>query len=194
MHLMVDIESMSVHESRALILSVAAVPFMPDTEDGPTIGGDAKLWVLDPRAQLALGRVCDISTQGWWADQSDAARDHWLNGVLTDLDTFCREFAEVCDGCADGIWANGACFDLCNLVQLIEDAGHARPWKYNVARDARTIYQVSPRRRSSTVPADLVAHDPRSDCIMQIHRLWGHWPSPVASIPIAPTSGASLAA
>lgn len=175
MRLMVDIETLSTDISNAVILSVGAVEF-DFRREGPQIG-TKHLWAPSLREQFALGRLVSGGTTSWWAKQSAEARNGWAYADETRLLKFLAEFRAVCARC-DEIWANGIVFDLGNLETLFGQLGSTTPWRYNAARDERTMRGHLPMRRQS--PAELleglVPHDPLSDCVQQICRLWERWP------------------
>jgi hypothetical protein len=55
---MIDIETMSLHPHKALILSIGMIEFSPSTEKAPYIGERSRL-VLDIASQLLIGRHVD---------------------------------------------------------------------------------------------------------------------------------------
>ncbi len=169
--IMVDIETMAVHESKSLILSAAAVQFELAPE-APTFGPE-KVWRLDLRGQLVWGRRVDPETQRWWSSQATSAIRQWAMGPIVQSFDFLRELAAMVGD--QEVWANGICFDLCNIVQLAEDVQVERPWKYNKARDARTIYSVLPVARHMGPDAFGTPHDPLDDCKFQVWKLWERW-------------------
>jgi hypothetical protein len=170
---MIDIESMSTRTD-ALVLS-AAVQFFELNAETPVLG-DARVWVFDIREQLATGRHVDEKTVKWWAEQSDAARAHWRRpAVVTGLVESIVDLRAFV-GAAPNVWANGAQFDIVTLETLMLAYGLSPGWAYNAIRDARTIYKVCPKVRELGESKELVSHEPLSDCIYQIFKLWEHWP------------------
>ncbi|MCK1668641.1 3'-5' exonuclease [Bradyrhizobium sp. 153] len=177
-HVMLDIESMSTNPGNALVLSIGAVRF-GFTNDGPVI---SKRWcaVLDPRQQLALGREVSKDTMTWWQTQTDAARSAWLHGEVKKLTDAMGElwaFVNTPEP-AVTVWAHGITFDLANVQSLFQAVKLSTPWKYDAARDCRTIVRTCPvieeRAMKPQKEAGLVAHDPVSDCVSQVHYLWQH--------------------
>lgn len=170
---MADIETLSVHESRALIISVAALRF-DMLKAGPEFGA-RHVWRLDLLPQLMAGRVVDPKTVEWWRGGNlDQPRDAILKLPITPLHQFFMELKAM-RGESD-IWANGAHFDLTNLKQLALDVGFGEPWIYRAPRDARTMYEHVPRYRTCEGHVEhLVAHDALDDCVKQVWRLWEHW-------------------
>lgn len=173
-HVMIDIESLSLQPD-ALILSIGAVTFTCKSNDGPIFGQELLL-VPSISEQLIAGRHVDQSTQDWWAGaQNDAARQHWLHpdktismyDALIQLRSFCRD--------AHTVWANGVVFDISVLEHAFRQKSIQVPWRYNIIRDARTVYDitkgVSGRPEFVEDPTE-VAHHPISDCRIQVRRLW----------------------
>lgn len=177
---MVDIETMSTHTSEALILSVAAVSFSLDSKSA-LISPNSFLEVLDMNEQIIAGRLIDPKTQHWWRHQSSEARAHWASTDITriSMSVFCKLFTDYLRSVGDydqvEIWANGIAFDVSNLAHVFNSIGLQEPWKYNLVRDSRTIYQL-PELRTSSGPKNPIKHDPLADCVVQISRLWNHLP------------------
>ena len=162
---MIDIETMSTHNSNALILSVGALEFGLGSA-GYSLG-EKRLWVLDPVEQLLLGRHVDPKTQTFWKGQPPEAAEHFVYGAQEPLDQFQESLAEFLKD-TDELWANGVVFDIGNLASLFDTP----PWKYNVVRDARTVYRtldpVAGREDRKFRPE----HHPITDCEAQIYGLW----------------------
>lgn len=187
-HAMVDIETMSNHTSRSLILSVAAIPFALEPA-GPRFG-PALLRLPELSEQLATGRLVTSDTQDFWQRQTPKARRHW-NGphhrdpvwsIIADLRAFL--WANT-TGKGAQVWFRGQGFDPANLDNLALEHGEAEPWPaFWMLRDQRTATTFFPQRRAR--PADVViegdAHDPVHDCRKQIWALWEHAPAEVLGI------------
>lgn len=169
---MVDIETMSTHNTNAVILSVAVCKFnlhdlaqtgMPE----PHVGSEV-LWVLDIKEQLLLGRRIDPATQEFWAKQPREASDHWRNHEGSELSAFKHDFERYLEG-VEELWANGILFDLGNIASLWPEP----PWHYRLPRDARTVYRlIEPRADRPELDPDPAAHDPRVDVRRQVYELW----------------------
>src|ERR1700734_2227950 len=104
-HVMIDIETMSLHPPKALILSIGAVEFDPAPAFGPRVGGTFCA-VLNISDQIMMQRRVDPDTQKFWADPKQAeASYHWRYGkpespvgALMGLQTFCAGKSRI--------WAN----------------------------------------------------------------------------------------
>jgi hypothetical protein len=168
---MVDIETLSTHETNAVVLSIGAVRF--SLADKPIIHSVGS-WVLQLHPQFAAGREVLQSTVDWWAHPDRAeARKHWAEAKnIFSIPKALDELSEYIG--AMPVWANGACFDIGNLTSLYTLTGRKVPWAYNAVRDARTIYNACPLYREKPGSWDEVAHHPTEDCLRQIWRLWEH--------------------
>lgn len=189
-HMMIDIESMSLHPSNALILSIGMVRFDPWAKDfNDCIASPGRIIIPSIASQLLLGREVSRSTQEFWQKQKPEAADHWRFGQHGDnLSAMCNAIAEETEGCQT-IWANGILFDLGNVVNFYHQvSGEAPPWHYRAPRDMRTFCEETPVTRGPMVDGEstphplerfpnLIDHEPISDCIKQIYRVWEHWPT-----------------
>jgi hypothetical protein len=182
-HVMLDIETMSLHPHKALILSIGMIEFDPAPLKQLFVG-KRSLLVLDIPAQLALGRRVDVSTQEFWAKQPYEASRHWVDAdehhspheAIGLVQKFCEGRTRV--------WANGTQFDLSNIIGLAEDIGISKDnmWHYQAPRDMRTFCRETPAMRLVPIGDALdipgVAHEPVYDCIVQAWQVWAHWQSP----------------
>ena len=178
-HIMIDIETMGTNTSKSLVLSVGAIAF-DLAKEGPNLSGNIFMRVLFWEQQIINGRLIEPGTQKWWSEQTQGARDHWENPPHKIQPAFLsKEFIEYRDLCLGDpgtlIWANGIVFDIGNLESLFLQHSSDIPWKYNLVRDARTIYNL-PKLRSMPETFSFVGHDPVEDCRKQIWRLWEHMP------------------
>ena len=184
-HVMIDIETMSLHPNNALILSIGMIEFDPvQTEAGLVIG--AKDLILPSlEQQLLLGREVSKGTQKFWREQRPEASNHWTReGGRTNLAAVCRTVEMFCRD-KSRVWANGTQFDLSNLVELnrqLGGDGQEALWHYQAPRDMRTFVKETPGTRLIPVGDALdipgVAHEPVYDCIVQAWQVWAHWNMP----------------
>jgi hypothetical protein len=181
-HVMIDLETMSLHPHNALILSVGLIEFDPEPIEGVRVG--RRLLIIPSiEQQLVLGREVSASTQKWWSQQSPEAREHWTNpiaerrsmaGALRDVKLFCQG--------ASRVWANGTQFDLSNLVglnmQMGENGQTDGLWHYQAPRDMRSFCRETPQTRLTPMISeaiDGVPHEPVYDCLVQARMVWEHW-------------------
>jgi hypothetical protein len=175
---MIDIETLSLHKHKALVLSVGLVEFDPKPLDRPTFG---KQLAIYPNFydQILLPRRVDLGTQEFWKKQSKEAIDNWLHPPgYVSLPVVCTLVREFCKG-KSRVWANGNQFDLANLEGLADDIGEAALWHYQAPRDMRTfcretsVERLVPIGDAMDIPG--VAHEPIYDCTVQAWQVWSHY-------------------
>ena len=190
-HAMVDIETMSNHTSRSLILSVAAIPFALEA-DGPRFG-PSMLLLPELSEQLASGRLVTGDTQEFWRKAGPKARKHW-NGPRDRMPAWSvageiRLFlARNTTGKAAQVWFRGQGFDPGNLDNLATEHDCQPPFPFFwMLRDQRTATTFFPKQRSRPegVVIDGDPHDPIRDCREQIWALWEHAPAETLGLPPA---------
>lgn len=171
MDLMVDIETLSTSQHNAVVTSIGAVQFAL-TPAGPRYFNEGSR-CPDLRLQIISGREVDPDTVRFWQDHRDAAK-HWLNAPVTGVAETMRWLADMYSGGkCESVWTHGTDFDVPNIRSLFVQAGVECPWKYNMVRDARTIYKALPEVHQWTPPiGNRTEHEAVSDCKNQIDRLW----------------------
>lgn len=179
-HVMIDIETMSLHPHNALILSIGMIEFDPNPIEGLRIGAQ-DLILPSLEHQILLGREVSKGTQKFWRAQSPEASNHWTReGGRTNLAAVFRTVEMFCRG-KSRVWANGTQFDLSNLVELnrqLGGDGQDEMWHYQAPRDMRTFVKETPATRLvswDTLDIPGVPHEPVYDCISQAWGVWSHW-------------------
>lgn len=183
---MLDIETLSLHPSNALILSIGLTEFNAADPAGPVIR-DHRLLLPSIMEQIINCRHIDPKTQRWWSQQPIEAREHWADVSETQKAPIRNVSYVIHDFCrGKRVWANGAAFDLSNVHTLVWSKGIEDPWHYQAARDMRTFCRQNPQsRRNLTLEEerkllpenfDMISHHPLADNAMQIARVWEHWP------------------
>jgi hypothetical protein len=183
-HVMIDIETMSLHPNNALILSIGMIEFDPTHIEGLVIGVPS-LILPNLEQQLLLGREVSASTQKFWRAQEPEASAHWADPDPSKLMNLAQAMQHVrmfCDG-KSRVWANGTQFDLSNIIGLnaqLGSDGQDAMWHYQAPRDMRTFVKEMPATRLIPVGADAldipgVPHEPIYDCIVQAWQVWSHW-------------------
>jgi DNA polymerase III epsilon subunit-like protein len=154
-HIMLDLETLS-SACNARILSIGAVRFFPEPEDGRRAVYAAVVSLDDTTAP---GHI-DPRTIRWWMDQQEAARKetffHPSAGTLWDalrgFTEFCREVdAEV------HVWGNGSAFDNVVLRSSYEAMGLEPPWKHKGDMCYRTLKKLRPDIPAEKPPIEHVA-------------------------------------
>jgi hypothetical protein len=117
--------------------------------------------------QIDAGRTVSEHTIRWWLQQDDAARQALegesvsLRGALVALTKF--YIARDCGR----LWANGPSFDVSILDHAFAHDGMlTAPWKYNAARDMRTIRDLVPPDFGDDIPL-ATAHNALDDAVWQ---------------------------
>jgi hypothetical protein len=181
-HVMIDIETMSLHPNNALILSIGMIEFNPEPIDGLIIGSRA-LILPNLEQQLLLGREVSAGTQKFWSGQPREASNHWVNREeVMSLAAAMQRVKIFCEG-KSRVWANGTQFDLSNIIGLNAQLGammaQSSLWHYQAPRDMRTFVKETPATRLVPIGDALdipgVPHEPIYDCISQAWQVWSHW-------------------
>lgn len=141
--IMLDLETLGTTPG-CVIRSIGAVAFDPN--GGPM--GETLYLIIDRASCEAAGLTVDPDTEAWWAAQSPEARSEFdgqgmsLAEALDVFDLFYETLAPI-DAKADRLWCNGPSFDESILAAAYRALGRKTPWRYNAARDCRTIYDLA---------------------------------------------------
>ena len=135
-HIMIDLETMGTTPG-CPVLSIGAVAFDADGVKNGTFYSAIK---------LAENPTVSASTLLWWLDQSEEARSVLIEDQKTApgaeeaykaFYSWARPLRGV--GQIDGVWANGASFDLPIIEHAMRDAGVDVPWPFYQHRCFRTM-------------------------------------------------------
>lgn len=111
-----------------------------------------------------------LSTIEWWMKQDDAARASVFPDTATDINNAVRDFNAFCEYAARRddfrVWAMPAAFDVVIVEHAFGVEGITTPWRYNAARDVRTILEVADLGKEDRVLPE-VAHDALADAVSQ---------------------------
>lgn len=137
--IMLDLETLST-SSNAMIMSIGAVVF---DETGLSAEFHRKINIeLDNQcgAEISASTVC------WWAQQSEQAREIFINSVDEFLPTL-MDFSAFLDHYAPNaeIFGNGADFDNVILANAYRRAGLIQPWGKYKNRCYRTLKNLAPQ-------------------------------------------------
>lgn len=141
--IMLDLETLGTTPG-CVIRSIGAVAFDPN--GGPL--GETLYLIIDRASCEAAGLTVDPDTEAWWAEQSPEARAEFdgqgvaLAEALDAFELFYTTLAPIADK-ADRLWSNGPSFDEAILAAAYRALGRKPPWRYNAARDCRTIYDLA---------------------------------------------------
>jgi hypothetical protein len=186
MHIMIDIETLGVDVMSAPIIQIGAAAFELEG-DGPATGCPAFRLHVDPKSCLRppFNRVIHPDTVAWWAETDPEllveimrSREQPLLNALAELATW---FIRIDDG-IEGVWSNGANFDVAMLDAAYTQAGMRTPWHYRVVRDVRTMAMIAGDDDRcwtdgliTDTERDGAKHDALVDCHRQIRMLQQTW-------------------
>ena len=166
-HAFLDVEAFRLKKPwMAPLCNVAAVIFDEKAE----VKGSIDLYV-DPD-QFPEFSSAEQSTVDWW--QSQPKYDDLMNRMkmLRDFPSevmknlsFCLEMEGV-----EAFWFAGPQYDQIMLEAYFDAFGMKYPWKYNQARDFRTIRKQYPEIMD-TIPPNPNAHLAIEDCLYDVSRL-----------------------
>lgn len=133
---MVDLETLD-SGNNALILSIGAVEFCPETGLGREFYGVA----LREGQVERYARTVSVSTVEWWAQQSAEAQKVFTDPGANALDVVLKNFAAWFGG--DGqVWGYGSTFDNVVLRNAFKAVGVACPWSYRNDMCHRTLLNL----------------------------------------------------
>lgn len=174
MEISIDLETFGVN-TQAPIVQLGAVAFDLNTGD---IASQFEVTINLQSALLTGGRL-DVSTSDWWKTQSKEARDSITEGRQAHIFEVLNEFCEWAENLEDkhgpmNFWAKGPGDDLAWLRGAYERCGIPEPWKFNQARDLRTLIQVAEAKgwQRSRAP---VAHTALLDAAAQAKEIVSAW-------------------
>lgn len=181
---MVDLETLSTAPTAA-ILSIGAVAFEL-TGDGPIRRISPSGVELESRRYEFYANVMldsrnskvDDGTLRWWLGQSEAARARlstpeplWPSVAIADFENWLERLGV---GDEFRIWGHGANFD----IPILEHAfGRRVPWRYNAARDTRTLFHIAgaPWDDWFKEMAHGEEHDALADAHLQVRMVQRAW-------------------
>lgn len=142
-NIMLDLECLDSNTTAAII-SIGAVYFdIQKQELGPELYIELSESAL--KEQLDLGRTWSLSTNIWWMQQSDGAREVWTNKneksenkqCLKQINEFWQVYPE--HGRNIKVWGNGSTYDNVCLQSYIRTFKGRIPWNYKGDLCYRTI-------------------------------------------------------
>lgn len=168
-HVMVDIETLGTSPG-SVILSIGACRF---DETGV---GERFYRPIDVFDSMMNGLVVDQATIGWWRMQPAESRGALQAGAvplaraLNDFRVYLAAIPSQGQPSADFLWAKGPDFDLVMLEAAYGLLGDKKPWRYNTARDVRTILALG---KHPTVPVApfTIAHHALDDAVYQARQV-----------------------
>jgi hypothetical protein len=187
LHIMIDLETLGTDPATAPIIQIAAVPFRLD-EDGPA--DRPRPFSEQVRAVTNAHpphcRRVSFDTVAWWAEtnpgllvkllKDPAAMS--LSGALGNLSIWFTAIHER----VEGVWANGATFDISMLEAAYRDEGMLCPWDFRAVRDVRTMAMIAHDHDVCWTGGTIThyeatgqKHDAQVDCLRQIRLVQQTW-------------------
>lgn len=172
--IMLDLETLGTAPG-CVIRSIGACAFDP-AGNGVV---DRTFYVIVNRASCeAAGLTVDPKTEKWWSDQSPEARAEFdghgveLATALDLFDVFYREHSPPAELKSDKLWCNGPSFDETILGAAYRTLGRETPWRYNAARDCRTIFDLTGLKLRHTEGVFHKADDDAKEQALLVQEAW----------------------
>jgi hypothetical protein len=174
-HLMVDIETLDVSISAAIV-SVGAVVFDPRGIDYQ----ETFSLTIDEKSNRFHGRSVSDATLTWWAQQPSEARERTFGGPHTELSSAMRSFTSWINRLAPTctrIWAQDPDFDVKILDHCCRSLNIIWPFRFWECRSVRTAKELAyPNGDFPVIAMDGAKHDALSDAKAQViavqHSFW----------------------
>jgi exodeoxyribonuclease VIII len=185
MHIMIDLETLGVDVATAPIIQIGAAAFELHG-DGPVDVEHFRIHV-DPKSCLRqpFNREINPDTVAWWAETDPELLVEIMRSRSKDIATALAElalwFIRLDDG-IEGVWSNGACFDIVMLEAYYKQAGIRAPWHFRSVRDVRTMAMIAGDHQPcwsagtiTDIERDGQKHDALVDCLRQIRMVQQTW-------------------
>lgn len=166
MEVMLDLETLSTR-SNASILVIAAIKFDRHSNiSKPTTTSPNQFYAkIDTNSCSQLGMHIDPKTIHWWWEQDSKIREEAFGNPREDLKSVLLRFSKWY-GNSKAIWSHGATFDIPILAEAYNLCGLEPPWKFWLARDTRTLFDITGIRQEDLPNENL--HNALYDCWRQI--------------------------
>lgn len=186
MHVMIDLETLGTDVVTAPIIQIAAAPFRLE-DDGPAPRTPPYIAKVNVNSNLGApyNRCISADTVAWWAETDPALLVKLMKGHGVSLSTalgglnvwFGIEIDKV-----EGVWANGATFDITMLEMAYQQEGMRAPWPFRAIRDVRTMAMIAGDDdacwKGGTITEDEAngqKHDAYVDCLRQLRMVQQTW-------------------
>jgi len=138
-NVMIDLETLDTTPD-SVILSVGAVKFNPS---GNGIIERLQLLPMIEEQSDVYKRTISESTLKWWEQQTPEAIERAMgeHGRIPFKDCM-EQLAQFCWN-TDGIWSNGATFDVSIIESAWRQLGINIPYGHWAVRDCRTLYKIA---------------------------------------------------
>lgn len=166
MEIMLDLETLSTR-THATILVIAALKFNRNASSTELKNMDQFYAKIHLDSCSKLGMHTDPKTVRWWETQDPKIRQEAFGEPREDLITVLQRFSKWY-GNSKTIWSHGATFDIPILAEAYSRCGLEPPWKFWVARDTRTLFDITGIKTENLPTENL--HNALHDCWRQV---WG---------------------
>ena len=186
MHVMIDLETLGTNPATAPIIQIGAVGFTL-TGDGPAERTALFRTNVDARSCLRapFNRRIDPSTVAWWVNTDAPLLAKIMGGdglPLAQALVNINEWFARLGSPPEGVWANGATFDVTMMEVAYEQAGLPTPWSYRAIRDVRTMAMIAGDDNACWEGGTKTAyeltgqkHDALVDCLRQLRMVQQTW-------------------
>ena len=167
MHLMIDLETLDTKPT-AVFSTVGLCTFDMDR-------GVVDRWVyrVDMQSSINAGRTISADTLRWWMRQDENPREAMFAEGGLALQEFLHALRAQFSTEIEGVWGNGATFDISILESAYHQAGEEPPWPFYTVRDVRTMAMLAPHveRTRPAIPhrAELDA-EAQAQWVVDMHR------------------------
>jgi hypothetical protein len=186
-HIMIDLETLGTDPVEAPIIQIGAVAFELE-DDGPSDAYPYFRVMVDAQSCLVppFTRIISPDTVAWWADTDPELLvrlmrergGHPLAEALAELGLW---IMQIDDG-IEGVWSNGATFDISMLEAAYKQAGLRTPWHFRTVRDVRTMVMIAGNDERcweggtiTETEAKGIKHDALVDCLRQVRVMQQTW-------------------
>lgn len=196
MHVMVDLETLGTDVVTAPIIQIGAVAFRLE-DDGPAVDRPGVPWLrLHVNAASNLrppfNRVINPDTVAWWAETDPDLLVEIMRGeermdlreALGEIGLWLVKMGDGLRGRTplEGVWGNGATFDISMLEMAFGQAGLRAPWSFRNIRDVRTMAMIAGDDERcwkggtvTGIEATGKKHDAVVDCLRQVRMVQQTW-------------------
>lgn len=166
MEVMLDLETFSTR-GHAVILIIAGIKFGRNDPHYNLQDMDKFYAKVSVDSCKALGMHVDDKTKSWWREQKEDVQNEIFSEPREDLKTVLLRFSKWY-GSSRNIWSHGATFDIPILSEAYARCGLEAPWKFWVARDTRTLFDIAGVTQKELPSGN--EHNALHDCWRQV---WG---------------------
>jgi hypothetical protein len=189
MHIMIDLETLGTDPDTAPIIQIGAVAFEL-AEDGPKDTVPFFRCHVNAASNLVhpFHREINPDTVAWWAETDPALLVQIMRGNGVPLAMALGELTiwalglDSAERNVEGVWGNGATFDISMLEAAYRQEGMRVPWSFRVIRDVRTMAMIAGDNdrcwnggRVTETERDGKKHDAVVDCLRQLRMVQQTW-------------------